>query len=158
MIVVFGSTLYGKVRAVPGVCHVATRFLHFFFVPLFPTGAWLVIHERARAQHGVEGLDGAATVKLPAMNWASVCLGWLRFFLVTVLFVLAIVIATKIGLDRPWSQTLPLLVAAATCVAAFIGSYRLLPASSEHIEALQSVRGIPPLVLTRAREQLARRP
>lgn len=154
MIVVFGSTLYGKVQVVPGVCHVATRFLHFFFVPLFPTGSWLVIHEQARASHGVEGLKGIGAVKLPSMHWGSVGLGWLRFFLLVALFVLALVIATKLGLDRPWSQTVPLILAATVCVAGFIGSYRLLPARPHHIEELSSVSGIPDVVLTRAREQL----
>jgi hypothetical protein len=69
MIVVFGSTLYGKVESVPGVCHVATRFLHFFFVPLFPTGSWLVVDKRERAEGGAEA------IKLPAMHWGSVAMG-----------------------------------------------------------------------------------
>ncbi|HYP88204.1 MAG TPA: hypothetical protein VEQ59_08620 [Polyangiaceae bacterium] len=150
MIVVYGSTLYGKVRAVPGVCHVATRFLHLFFVPLFPTGSWLVIHRAVRAEHGVE------LVRLPALNWASVGLGWLRFFLFIALVVLAIVIATKLGLERPWADTARFIVAALACVAAFFFSYRLLPVQLRHIETLRAVNGIPSVVLERALAQLAR--
>jgi len=148
MIVVFGSTLYGKVQAVPGVCHVATRFLHLFFVPLFPTGSWLVIDKRLRAEASAEA------IKLPAMHWGSVALGWLRFFLVVALFVLTVIAATKISLDRPWSQTTLIIVAAVSCAAALVGSYRLVPARPQSIEALRSVSGIPGVVLARASERL----
>jgi hypothetical protein len=148
MIVVFGSTFYGKVESVPGVCHVATRFLHLFFVPLFPTGAWLVIDKRERAEGGAEA------IKLPAMHWGSVGLGWLRFFLLVAGFVFAIVAATKIGLDRPWSQTAPVIAGAVLCVVAFFGSYRLLRARPENIERWRGVSTIPSTLLARASEQL----
>jgi len=149
MIVVFGSTLYGKVESVPGVCHVATRFLHFFFVPLFPTGSWLVVDKRERAEGGAEA------IKLPAMHWGSVGLGWLRFFLLVALFILSIVAATKVGLDRPWSQTIPVIVGGVLCGAAFIGSYRLLRARPESVEAWRGVSGIPSALLARASERLS---
>jgi hypothetical protein len=149
MIVVFGSTLYGKVESVPGVCHVATRFLHVFFVPLFPTGSWLVVHERER----VEG--GAEAIKLPGMHWGSVGMGWLRFFLLVAMFVLAIVAATKIGLERPWGQTVPVVVGGLLCALAFVGSYRFMPARRQSLEAWRGAGGIPDHLLTRASERLA---
>jgi hypothetical protein len=148
MIVVFGSTLYGKVESVPGVCHVATRFLHFFFVPLFPTGSWLVIHKRER----VEG--AADALKLPAMHWGSVGMGWLRFFLLVAMVVLAIVASTKIGLERPWSQTLPVIAGGLLCAVVFVGSYRFMPARRQSLEGWRGVSGIPDQLLTRASERL----
>src|SRR6478752_5596188 len=144
MIVVFGSTLYGKVHAVPGVCHVATRFLHLFFVPLFPTGAWLVLEKPLRIETGTEN------IKLPRVHWGSVGLGWLRFFLIVAFGVVAIIVATKLGLERPWTDVAPFIIAAVACAAAFFFSYRLLPAQREHIEALRAVSGIPPIVIERA--------
>lgn len=149
MIVVFGSTLYGRVESVPGVCHVATRFLHFFFVPLFPTGSWLVVHERERAEGGAEA------IKLPTMHWGSVGMGWLRFFLLVALFVFVIVAATKIGLERPWAQTAPVVLGGLLCAVAFVGSYRFLRARPQSLDAWRGVDGVPSRLLTRASEQLA---
>jgi hypothetical protein len=148
MIVVFGSTLYGKVESVPGVCHVATRFLHFFFVPLFPTGSWLVLHKRER----VEG--GADAIKLPALHWGSVGMGWLRFFLLVAMAVFAIVAATKIGLERPWGQTVPVVVGGLLCAVAFFGSYRFMPARRQSLDAWRGLNGMPDQLVTRASERL----
>jgi hypothetical protein len=39
MIIVWGSRLYGKVDAVPGLFHVATRFGHIWYLPLIPMGS-----------------------------------------------------------------------------------------------------------------------
>jgi hypothetical protein len=148
MWVVFGSTLYGKVESVPGVCHVATRFLHVFFVPLFPTGAWLVVHKSARAG------GGADAIKLPAMHWGSVGLGWLRFFLLFAMFVFAIVAATKIGLDRPLSQVATVIGGGVACLIAFLGSYRLVRARPETLEGWRAVSGVPITLVARASERL----
>jgi hypothetical protein len=101
MVVVFGSTFYGKVESVPGVCHVATRFLHFFFVPLFPTGSWLRLDDRELTGGG----DDA--IRLPRVHWGSVGVAWLRFFLLVAAGVLGIISATKLALDRPLTQTAP---------------------------------------------------
>ena len=147
-VVVFGSTLYGKVESVPGVCHIATRFLHVFFVPLFPTGSWLVVDDR-------ELLDGGAeSVRLPAMHWGSVGVAWLRFFLLLAVFVLGIISATKLGLDRPLSQTLPVILLGVACLVGFVVSYRLTRARPQSLDALRGVSGVPSAVLARASERL----
>ena len=41
MVYVFGSRLYGKVDNVKGLFHVATKFGHFDYFPLFPMGSWV---------------------------------------------------------------------------------------------------------------------
>jgi hypothetical protein len=40
------------------------------------------------------------------------------------------------------------------CAAAFVGSYRLLPARPQNVDALRSVNGMPGIVLARASERL----
>jgi hypothetical protein len=148
MVVVFGSSFYGKVESVPGVCHVATRFLHFFFVPLFPTGSWLMLDDRELAGGG----DGA--IRLPSMHWGSVGVAWLRFFLLVAAAVLGIISATKLALDRPFAQTAPMIVLGVVCIGAFIASYRVTRANPQSLEALRGVSGIPSAVLARASERL----
>ena len=143
MIVVFGSTLYGKVESVPRVGHIATRFLHFLFIPLFPTGSWLVVHKSARTAGGAEA------IKLPAMHWGSGGMGFLRFLLLVIIYGLAIVIATKVGLARPWSQTAPLIVGALACAGGFLGSYRLMRPRRETFEAMRGASAIPSALLER---------
>lgn len=148
MVVVFGSTLYGKVESVPGVCHVATRFLHFCFVPLFPTGSWLVVDDRELAE------GGADAIRLPSMHWGSVGVAWLRFFLLAAAGILAIISATKLSLDRPLTQTLPIIVLGVVCAAGFLASYRVTRATAQSFEALRNVGGIPNALLSRAAERL----
>jgi hypothetical protein len=42
---IFGNRLYGKVDQVPGLFHVATQFFHLNYVPLIPTGSYLVLEQ-----------------------------------------------------------------------------------------------------------------
>lgn len=53
MVVFFGSRLMGKVDAVPGLFHVATRFGHVNFVPLFPLQSYVVLSEQGTSFRGV---------------------------------------------------------------------------------------------------------
>lgn len=46
MIFIWGSRLYGKVDDANGVFHVATKFAHLWFIPLFPVGSSVAIVER----------------------------------------------------------------------------------------------------------------
>ncbi len=52
--VIYGHRLYGKVDAVPGVGHVATKFFHLDFVPLVPTETWLVTQQSGKSWRGVK--------------------------------------------------------------------------------------------------------
>lgn len=53
MIFVFGSRLYGKVERLPNGWYVATRFAHFDFIPLIPTGSFLVTSTQGKQWTGV---------------------------------------------------------------------------------------------------------
>lgn len=72
MVVIWGSGMYGKVDEVPGVCHVATRFGHLYYVPLIPLGSFAVI-----SQNG-DDIQGAS---LP-LSFKSIITAWLRAALV----------------------------------------------------------------------------
>lgn len=66
--IVFGTRLFGKVDAVPGLGHVATKFFHVNYVPLVPTASWLVIEESGNDWRGCE---------IP-LSTKSVMVAWLR--------------------------------------------------------------------------------
>ncbi len=68
MIFIFGHRLYGKVDAIPGVGHVATKFFHFDYVPLVPTESWLVTAQSGKTWRGV---------KIP-LSAKSVFVAWSR--------------------------------------------------------------------------------
>ena len=68
MYFVFGHRLYGKVDAIPGIGHVATKFFHFDYVPLVPTESWLVTAQSGKTWRGV---------KIP-LSAKSVFVGWGR--------------------------------------------------------------------------------
>ncbi len=68
MVLIWGSKLYGKTDAVPGLFHVATKFGHLWYIPLIPTSTFLVLSEDG---DGWRGLD------LP-MSGKSILLAWIR--------------------------------------------------------------------------------
>jgi hypothetical protein len=70
-LIVFGTRLFGKVDAVPGMFHVATKFFHINFLPLVPTGSWLVVEQDGSRWRGVE---------IP-VSMKSVAVAWIRFML-----------------------------------------------------------------------------
>jgi hypothetical protein len=45
MLYIFGTKTYGKVDHLPGLFYVSTTFFHVNFVPLFPTGSYLIIDD-----------------------------------------------------------------------------------------------------------------
>lgn len=69
--IIFGTRLFGKVDAVPGMFHVATKFFHINFLPLIPTGSWLVVDQNGSSWRGVE---------IP-VSMKSVAVAWIRFLL-----------------------------------------------------------------------------
>ena len=68
MVYVFGSRLYGKVDNVKGLFHVATKFGHFDYFPLFPMGSWLVTEKDGNGWRGIP---------IP-VSLKSVLMGWMR--------------------------------------------------------------------------------
>ena len=67
MYVVFGSRLFGTCDVVPELFHVKTMFFHVDYIPLFPTGSYLVFGD---------GKD-AAGIKIP-FSFKSWILTWAR--------------------------------------------------------------------------------
>jgi hypothetical protein len=68
MVYVWGSRLYGKVDNVKGLFHVATKFGHFDYFPLFPMGSWVITEKTGSGWRGVP---------IP-ISIKSVLFGWLR--------------------------------------------------------------------------------
>lgn len=68
MIFIFGNRLFGKVDEVPGLGHVATKYFHIDYLPLFPTESWFVLEQNGNQWRGV---------RIP-LSAKSVLIGWGR--------------------------------------------------------------------------------
>ncbi|RKH20296.1 hypothetical protein D7Y13_39945 [Corallococcus praedator] len=111
--IIFGTRLYGKVDAIPGVGYVATKFGHLNFVPLLPTEGWLVVAE--------EG-DGWRGQSIP-ISMKSVLVAWARtLFIIAGLPSLLIGLAIFFG-EGAGKAVTPGLIAA-VCIGGLIASYR----------------------------------
>jgi len=67
MLFIWGTRLYGKTDEVPGLFHVATKFGHFWYIPLIPLGSIIVLEETSE---GWRGLPIGISLK-------SILLGWM---------------------------------------------------------------------------------
>ncbi len=70
MIIIWGSSLYGKVDEIPGLGHVATKMGHLYYVPLIPMGSNFVTHQTS------DGWQGASI----GFSIKSVLMAWVRAF------------------------------------------------------------------------------
>lgn len=68
MLLIYGTSLYGKCDEVPGLFHVATNFVHLYYIPLVPTGSHVVLAKRGSTW---QGAPCGLSVK-------SLLMGWLR--------------------------------------------------------------------------------
>jgi hypothetical protein len=132
-----GTRLFGKVHHVPGHFYVATRFAHVNFIPLVPTGSWLV-------QDGTHSSGLTASRwrgwQLPGVHWRSVGMAWLRFGLATMGgAALAVALAARVSPD---AQALA-LVLTGLAVAGLAASYRAGRVGAEQILELCRELGIP---------------
>src|SRR5687768_15557047 len=82
MVIVWGTTNAGKVDEVPGLFHVVTRFGHLYYVPLFPTGSYVVLEESSDG--------GFRGVSIP-ISFKSWMVAWLRAGCVVSLIAAAII-------------------------------------------------------------------
>jgi hypothetical protein len=72
MLIIHGFEMYGKTDRVPGLFHVATQFLHLYWVPFLPIKSYLV-----REQAGKNPPE-----RIPiAFCWRSAILAWWRMVL-----------------------------------------------------------------------------
>ena len=143
--VVFGSSLFGKVYAVRGVCHVATRFLHVFFVPLVPTSSWLVFDEPRASFFGTGG-EGH---QLKSIHWGSVAAAWIRSFLSVCAVAASIVGATVVLLDRASGDIVGAWALVALAIAGIWLSYRLTRATPDVVVRVLERSGVPPDLIAR---------
>ncbi|MFB1484735.1 hypothetical protein [Corallococcus sp. RDP092CA] len=72
--VIFGSRLFGKCDAIPGLGYVATKFGHINFVPLIPLEGWLVVAEEGNGWRG----------QAISMSGKSVLTAWARLLFIVV--------------------------------------------------------------------------
>lgn len=79
MFIVWGSGYYGDVDHVPRLCHVATHFGHLYYIPLIPTGSFILTHQDGDTDQGVS---------LP-IQWKSVGMAYLRTLCVLAVILLA---------------------------------------------------------------------
>jgi hypothetical protein len=111
MIVVFGHRLFGKVDAVPGLFHVATKFFYIDYLPLIPAGTWLVFSQNGKSWRGVP-IPFSIKSMLVAWARAAVILG-------TGIFGILIVVAAN-SRGRSGDPDL------ATCIVGFVVSLAAL--------------------------------
>lgn len=76
--IIYGTTNAGKVDEVPGgMFHVVTQFGHLYYIPLIPTGSYLVFEKTS---------DGFRGMSIP-LSMKSILAGWARGFCwATILF------------------------------------------------------------------------
>jgi hypothetical protein len=137
---ILGTRLFGKVDVVPGAFHVATRFFHLNFLPLWPASSWVVLP------------GGDRGVKLSALRWSSVLMAWARALLV--LCALGLLLGAFVDGRAAVGRAALLLGLAAACGAALLASYRLGRASTEGLRALTADPAFPAELARAARAAL----
>jgi len=140
MLVIHGTSLYGKVDQVKGLFHVATLFFHINWVPVIPRKSYLIFEGKAakRAPQGVPiGLSGK-----------SILFAWGRFLLL-IGGCLALPFGCMVGAleARGTEATTLALIAAAVLIvsiACLVLSYRFCHAGPERALELARLAGIEP--------------
>lgn len=148
--IVYGTRLLGKVDEVPGLFHVATRFFHVSFLPLFPTSSWIIVD--GSKQSGIMSSSWSG-LQLPTLSWSSIGTAWLRTLLIYGAGAL-VYLAFATGHEGPPKLVAPLLMAL-LCVAAFFYSYRLNRMTLERIEEFAQTPGVPRELVTHAKRLLS---
>ena len=118
MVIVWGTINAGKVDEVPGkLFHVVTRFGHVYYIPLIPTGSYVVLQETADG-----GFQGAP---IP-LSFKSILAGWIRGGSIVAILISVVTTAVML-LDAkmpPYSWVGPALIGV-VAVAALTLSYKL---------------------------------
>jgi hypothetical protein len=136
MIYIFGTKTYGKVDHLPGLFYVSTTFFHVNFVPLFPTGSYLIFD------------DGKERGIKIGMSGKSILFAWMR----------AIALAGGIGLiclgmfelaKYHLPLSLALIAVGILGVLFFSLSYKLARPGPKRALRIASHAGIAPEILAR---------
>jgi hypothetical protein len=140
MFLIHGYGMYAKVDRVPGLFHVATRFLHLYWMPVVPLQSYLV-PEAGRARVSFK----PAAV---GINWKSVLLAWIRVVLVVggcALFPLFLAAALQELPPNVRPALAPVVVGLPFLSLALLAwSYRTRWTTPERALLLASIAGIPP--------------
>ena len=143
MLVIHGVGLYGKVDRVPGLFHVATQFLHIYWMPIIPLRTYLVL-EGARPREGFHGLA------IP-LSWKSILLAWGRLALVVggCLILPGVAVASVPNHPNAQGKAVALLALVVPFLSlGFLAlSYRRRWARPERALELAARAGIPPEVV-----------
>lgn len=116
--IVWGTRMMGKVDAVPGVGHVATKFFYLQYVPLIPVETYLVFREVGEQIHGVQ---------IP-FSPKSILVAWLRTGCVVA--AVGLLIAGFIAIsERHPADGAMCFVGTGLMIGAFIYSYYFGPIS-----------------------------
>lgn len=127
-----GEKLYGIVDRVPGVCHVSTLFFHFFYLPLVPTGSYVVLY------------DAPAHVVLPTrLSIKSILMAFARVILLLAMLLSGffVIITFFILFSGEWQPLAISVVVFACAVGARRIALRLEKASTEREAQLCSFLG-----------------
>jgi hypothetical protein len=136
MLYVFGTKTYGKVDHLPGLFYVSTAFFHINFVPLFPTGSYLIID------------DGKERGMKIGMSGKSIAFAWLRA-LALVGGVALIGFGVFELAERRIPTTLILILIGILGVLFFFLSYKLARPGPKRALRIASAAGIAPEILAR---------
>lgn len=123
MIIMFGTRMYGKVDRVPGLCYVTTTFAYLNFLPLFPTGSFLVI-EGSEAGGEVRGKPFGLSLKSVLAGYLRVWGGVAAVLCLTVGGVVLFGEARRAGVDAGVVGAVGFGVMAAAGLVALLGAGR----------------------------------
>jgi hypothetical protein len=136
MLYVFGTKTYGKVDHLPGLFYVSTAFFHVNFVPLFPTGSYLVFD------------DGKERGMKIGMSGKSIAFAWLR-----ALALVGGVVLIGFGVfemaERHISPALIMIFVGILGVLFFFLSYKLARPGPRRALRIANEAGIAPEILAR---------
>ncbi|MDZ4687531.1 MAG: hypothetical protein SH850_20870 [Planctomycetaceae bacterium] len=133
----FGDAYYGKVDAVPGLFHVQTRFVHFWWIPFVPRESSLFLDDNT-----------PRGVRIP-LRWKSVLLAWVRAFLLLQIVALLIGAVESLGPNVHRGNVHPaVMIACAGIISLFCGAlywmtYWLAPAKLSRAIELGQRLGMP---------------
>src|SRR5215207_392847 len=117
MVIIWGTTHAGKVDEVPGLFHVVTQFGHLYYIPLIPTGSYIVLEKNNDG--------GFRGVSIP-ISFKSWLVAWLRAG--CVLGTIALTIMTVVMMAdiqrHPWQWIPPALLDAGV-ITMLVLSYKL---------------------------------
>jgi hypothetical protein len=145
MLVIWGDKLYGKIHQVPGVCHVATVFFHFWYLPIWPMRSYIVFDgpeyiegspdDYGRVKITAYGFPG---VRIP-MSFRSVFMGYFRALLGVIIFYTFLAwTSSPRKQNQPVEDTLTDLALVAGCLLLFWFSRLLTVASPAKAAALET--------------------